>query len=44
MVINYDIIQPIFPAFFFFALVTMIAISYKIYEEIASDTVYQPGY
>ena len=41
---NYDIVQPIFPAFFFFLLCTMIAISYKIYQMMASDVDYQPGY
>jgi hypothetical protein len=42
--INYDIVQPIFPAFFFFLLCTLIAISYKIYQMLASDVDYQPGY
>jgi hypothetical protein len=38
--INYDIVQPIFPAFFFFLLCTLIAVSYKIYQLLASDNMY----
>lgn len=42
--INYDSVQPIFGAFFFFLLATLIAISYKIYQMLASDVEYYPGY
>ena len=41
--LNYNLVQPIFPAVYFFLLVTLIAMSYRIYQELASDTVYQPG-
>jgi hypothetical protein len=41
---NYDIIQPVFPAFFFFLLATLIAVSYKIYQMLASDNDYYPEY
>lgn len=42
--ISYDIIQYIFPAFFFFLFCTLIAISYKIYQEAFAETVYVQGY
>ena len=42
--IGYDIIQYIFPAFFFFLLITLITISYKIYQEAFAETVYIQGY
>lgn len=42
--ISYDIVQYIFPAFFFFLLATLIAISYKIYQEAFAETVYVQGY
>lgn len=42
--LNYDSVQPVFGAFFFFLLATLIAISYKIYQMLASDVEYYPGY
>lgn len=42
--INYDGFQAVFPAFFFFLLVCLIAVSYKIYQMLASDVEYYPGY
>jgi hypothetical protein len=34
----------IFPFIFFLALVTLIAITYKIYQQLASDNTYYPGW
>ena len=41
---NYDIVQEVFPAFYFFLLCTLIAVSYKIYQMLASDNDYYPEY
>jgi hypothetical protein len=41
--VDYASFQYIFPAFFFFLLATLIAITYKIYQLLASDNDYYPG-
>jgi len=42
--VSYSSVQYVFPAFFFFLLITLVIISYKIYQEIFADTVYVQGY
>jgi hypothetical protein len=43
-VLTYDTVQFIFPAFYFFLIVTLVVISYKLYQEAFSETVYIQGY
>ena len=43
-VLDYGLISYIFPFMFFLALITMIAITYKIYQLLASDNDYAVGW
>jgi hypothetical protein len=43
-ILDYGSISYIFSFMFFLALVTMIAITYKIYQMLASDNMYYPGW
>jgi hypothetical protein len=41
-ILDYGMFSYIFPFIFFLALITMIAITYKIYQTLASDNAYYP--
>jgi hypothetical protein len=43
-IFDYGMVSYIFPYTFFLALVTLIAITYKIYQTLASDNSYEVGW
>ncbi len=43
-ILDYGMFTYLFPMIFFLALVTIIAITYKIYQQLAGDNAYYPGW